>query len=807
MPQRPALIGAAVMACGILTAKYWSLPWEYSLAAAAVILSAAVVAEFLKKKRRGRESDPALLVLLLLYAASIASYSVSTQVRQQQHITRFLSITDTVTIRGRVAERPAVLDGKTRLLLSVTSIAAADDSAGTEGNILLTVFPDKRKKETPTVIPYGSIISFRSILQHPGSERNPGEFSYKDYLALQDVFGVVFVRGYSEVTVESIGASNPLYEYLLYPAKDHVIASITTAMKGDEASFLIGLLLGDRSGISEEIKTAFINTGTIHVLAVSGTHVVLVAGIIFILVGLVRLPRMFRFIAAMTILLFYMMLTGATPSVVRATLMIVILYIGKIFEERTDVYNVLGAAAIIILVYDPKQLFDVGFQLSFSAVFSIVYFYPKVNALSPKIKTTFTGVNIINTIWQLFAVSLAAQIGTLPFTAYYFGKISLIALVANLIIVPLVGVIVTIGMSGVIVGIISMPIASLFSEVNNIAAMMTLSVVKWAEQVPFAVIHTARFGWEETMMYSIAVLFVTSWGNSIMQKRILIIGLFGLNIMLLSSIIRTDQQILRITFLDVGQGDGAVIQIPTGETIVVDAGPVTPGFDAGEKIIAPFLRRNGISSVDAVITSHPHSDHLGGIPHIIKNFTVRRAMDADQRARSQLFYEYDGLKRTTEAATLRAGMMLPVGNARLYVLHPTAHFIDSDSADGYSDLNQSSVVIKLQYGATSVLLTGDAETEAEEHIAHLYGDFLRSDLLKAGHHGSSTSSSELFLRDVQPTEVIVSVARFNKFKHPSPKVLSRFSAMGAVIHRTDRDGAVIFESNGTQIKPVSWRDG
>lgn len=806
MKNKPALIGALVIASGIAVARFSSFDWSIFAVLSAFFLFVSLLELTVKRKLNGRETLHSFAFLALLFFSSASSYAINVQLRHTDHITRYVNSSDTLMIHCKVIDEPRVINGKTKLLISLVSLKNEFDSLPVDGKAYVSIFPNKRMDEKPKEIRYGSLISFNSILQSPSGERNPGEFSYREYLALNNIHATISVFGYSNVTVSAIREPNFVFEYIIFPSKDFIVRTIRTVMKGDEANFLIGLLLGDRTEISEEIKSAFMNTGTIHVLAVSGSHVVLVAEIIMVVVGLLRFSRKPKIIAAIIVLIYYMLLTGATPSVVRATLMMIVLYTGKLFEERTDVYNVLGVSAIIILLIDPKQLFDVGFQLSFSAVFSIVYFYPKLNALIPKIPEPLEEFKLLKWVWQLFAVSLAAQIGTLPFTALYFGKVSVISLFANLLVVPLVGLIVTIGLSGAILGIFSLWFASCFSEVNNVIAIITLNFVKWAELVPFAIVNTATFGLKETLIYSALIGFLFNFGNGTIQKRIIFATVIFVNIFLFNSIYGTGEKSLRVQFLDVGQGDCAVIQFPTGETIVVDAGPKSPEFDAGEKIVGPFLRRNGISEIDAVITSHPHADHLGGVPYLMRQFNVKRSIDADQRAQSNLFYDYDLLKRNVEQMTVKAGMMLPVGNARFYFVHPTRQFIDSDSLNGYSDLNESSVMFKLQYGMTSFLFTGDAELEAEDHISHLYGDFLDSDVLKAGHHGSSTSSSANFISFVKPTEVVISVAKFNKFRHPSHRVIDRFKSSGASVFRTDNEGAVLFESDGKSIRKVGWRE-
>ncbi|MEW5798031.1 MAG: DNA internalization-related competence protein ComEC/Rec2 [Bacteroidota bacterium] len=804
--NRPALVAASVMAAGILSAKIADVPWEFHGLLAAVCCIASLIELFVHRKNTGRSFLYTPLFVLTLFFAAAASYAINIQLKQNNHITQFTNGTDSVTIVGRVIDEPKIKDGRTTLLISVLSLQNEFDSVVTEGRAYLTVFADKRSKEKVKEIPYGSVVTFRGILQEPAAERNPGEFSYKEYLELNNIHALTTVFGYSNITVSQIREPNWFFEQIIFPSKEFIVRTITTVMKGDEANFLIGLLLGDRTEISEEIKNAFTNTGTIHVLAVSGSHVILVVAIIYVIFSLLRFPNKPKIVFTLLTLVYYTFLTGASPSIVRASIMTGIVLIGKFFEQKTDTYNVLGLSAVLMFLYDPKQLFDVGFQLSFSAVFSMVYFYPKMNSLIKSIPEPLEEFKIITPVWQLFAVSLAAQVGTIPFTAYYFGKVSLISLFANLIVVPLVGIIVTIGLTGALLGVVSMWTASVLSEANNLLAWFTLTLVKLAEQVPYAVVNTAMFGWKETILYSIIIGWIFNWHDRLLQKRILFGLLLFVNGMLYISFLSGSEKKLKVSFLDVGQGDAAVIELPAGETIVVDAGPISAAYNAGEMVVAPFLRRRGISTIDALITSHPHADHLGGVPYLMKNFEVKQTIDAGQRMNSNLFYEYDLLEQSTVHTTARAGMVSRFDNVRLYILHPTKRFLDTDSADGYSDVNESSVVFKLQYGGTSFLFMGDAETESEEHLVHAYGDFLDSDVLKAGHHGSSTSSTEELAHKVSPDHVVVSVARFNKFKHPSKTVLERFVRNGAAVHRTDQTGAVIFESDGTSIKHTAWRE-
>lgn len=803
--NRPALVAAAAIIGGILSGKMFAELWLLFAGTAVVLFFVSVVELLVHRTKSGREVLPSCTFLLSLFFAAAAA-SVQFQVHGNNHLVRFLHTTDSLFITCKVIDQPRVKNGKTTTLVAVRSLKNEFDSVAVEGKAQLTIIPDKRNKETPLPIEYGSIISFKGVLQEPSAERNPGEFSYKDYLALNDIHAVITVIGYSTIVHTSAREANWFFEHIIFPSKEFITRTITSVMKGDEANFLIGLLLGDRTDISEEIKNAFTNTGTIHVLAVSGSHVILVVAIVYIILGVFRFPNKPKILLTIVALVYYTFLTGAAPSIVRASTMAAIVLIGKLLEQKTDAYNVLGLSAVVMLVYDPKQLFDVGFQLSFAAVFSMVYFYPKLNTAVKHIPEPLEEFKLLTPVWQMFALSLAAQIGTIPFSAYYFEKVSLVSLFANLLVVPLVGIIVTIGLTGAVLGTAALLFAELFSEVNSILAWFTLTLVKLAEQVPYAVVDTATFGWRETVLYSAVVAWIFNFNNRSVQKKIVFFTLLFANVVVFVSFYNDKEKQMTVTFLDVGQGDAAVIQLPDGKTIVVDGGPISHSSNAGEKIVAPFLRRIGVSSIDVLITTHPHADHLGGVPYVLKHFTVQQTIDANQRLNSKLFYEYDQLEQNISQITARAGMVHSVGNARLYFLHPTRQFIDDDSSDGFSNINESSVVFKLQYGNISFLFMGDAEVESEHHLQQVYGDFLDCDVLKAGHHGSSTSSTEELVASARPEYVVISVARFNKFKHPSRRVIERFTAAGAMVYRTDAAGAIMFESDGTTVKKVEWRN-
>ncbi|MDE3057935.1 MAG: DNA internalization-related competence protein ComEC/Rec2 [Bacteroidota bacterium] len=806
--NKPAAAAAFFIIGGIYSAHLIAIPWYDWGSGAFFFLAASLIVLFRFRKTSGRSPLHSFAFPALLVCSSATAYVAGSSLSERNSIKNFLDFDEPLHVVCEIADEPKVKDGKTSVIVHVRSIAAQQESLQTTGDALVTIVPNRGTNEAPSELHYGWTIGFTGILEAPTSARNPGEFSYRDYLALNDIFATAHVAGYSNITIIQEKTTNRFFEYVIFPTKHFVVRVVRSVISGDEANFLLGLLLGDRSGISSDIKNAFINTGTIHVLAVSGLHVGLVVAVFYTLLGLLRFPSTLKNITTIIGLFFYMELTGAAPSVVRASLMVIVVLLSRLFQYRTNVYNALGVSAVILLLLDPRQLFNVGFQLSFAAVFSIVYFYPKLALLIKQIPEKWEEIKGVDAVLKLFAVSLSAQIGTLPFTAYYFGRVSVVSLVANIVVVPLIGVIVTIGFVSVLAGIVSMWLSTFFSETNNILLWFTLKFVAAASAVPHATISTAMFGLKETFFYSTAVTFLFNLRNKTIVRRTAAVTFAVIDLLLFVSLFDAGEQarLLRITYLDVGQGDAALIDFPTGEHVLVDAGPKTFSYDAGEKVIVPFLKRHSVSQLSAIVITHPHDDHMGGAPFVMRSLPVEEVIDAGQRAQSNIYYDYENLEKILPHDEVRAGMkLIRIPNARLYVLDPVLRFLDQDSTDGFSDLNNTSVVFKLQYGATSFLFAGDAEARVERHLDSVYGDFLKSDVLKAGHHGSSTSSTEEFLSNVHPKQVVVSVGKFNKFHHPSRKVIERFEHMGADVHRTDEEGAVIFESDGFSVRQIKWK--
>ena len=715
-----------------------------------------------------------------------------------------------VVVVGRVADPPVEVGSQTRFQLEARFVRDSAQADALPANILVTL--KRTRSDAPGVpVRYGMNVALAGMLTPLSDERNPGEFSQKQYLEANGISMSLFVRSHLRLMVlDSVGGAWPVRQIVL-PARQYILSSIDRDVGGEEGEFLKGLLIGVRTGMGPAVRQAFMNAGVTHVLAVSGSNVAVVVAFLFFLFEFLRLPKSLRLLATSIAVLFYMVLTGSQPPVVRATVMALVFMLGGIVQRKSNAFNALGLSALIILCIDSRQLFDVGFQLSFGAVLSIVYLYPIANRWISVIPGTTLVHRLAVWLLRVCALSLVATLGTLPLTAIYFGRVSLVGVAANLFVIPAVSVSVILGSVSAVVGVISHWAASAYQAVNWLVLRVTLAVISMCGNASFAYADTSRFRLLDALPFYAALALIFHFPSRVLMKRLVIIFLLACNIAVYYPESAAYAQVtgkLRLSFIDVGEGDAILAEFPGGATMLVDAGPRTFGLDAGERVVAPFLKRRGVSTIDLFVASHPHSDHVGGLSYILNHFPVRRIIDVGAQFRSVLQEQCGeaAAGRPVEFDSVCAGQQLPgLSGVRVYVLSPFPQNTNDHHRAGSPSTANTSLVLKLQYGNVSILLTGDAERKEEREMLDAYGGFLKSSVLKVGHNGSSTSSTEDFLAAVQPSAAVISVGRNNKFRHPSADVVRRLEALGVALSRTDEDGAVIFESDGRALSRVDWR--
>ncbi|MBU1298987.1 MAG: DNA internalization-related competence protein ComEC/Rec2 [Bacteroidetes bacterium] len=797
--NRPAVKFCLPFIFGIIVGWQFSFALWYLLGFLILIfLFAAISLIIFKESTKTLQ----LLIISLLFGLGLFKITIDAKYIPDNQVGRFIESRDLVSIEGIITDPPKEKNNNVQLVIGAEKVFTDKKVIKTYGGVLVTIGKDKLTERFTDSLTYGTRVQLFAQLVYPGTARNPGEFDLGNYLNINGIYARIFFENRNEIKIIN-KSGNPFLSAVVFPLRSSIGEKLDEFIGGEEAKFLKGIMIGDRSEIPYEVKETFVNAGVMHILAVSGLHVGLITLIILALLIAVRVPEKPRILITCFLLIFYIFLTGQSPSVVRATIMAVIMLSSIMFERKIDVYNSLAIAALIILFFDSKQLFHPGFQLSFAAVISIVSLYPKISSVQNILPQKIKASSAIKFIIGLFSVSTAAAIGTLPFTSFYFGKISVIGLAANLLIVPLTGLVLASGIVTVASAYIWQPLGEIFSEATKFGAGFLLNSVSFFGNRSFSYINSNFTICSGVVFYSV-VGYLFSLRRGIILKRSLILILVALNIWIYYFIFFDMGNKLRVTFIDVGQGDAIFLQFPGGKNMLVDAGSRTVYRDAGARFIVPFFLKDGIKKIDLIVNSHPHHDHLGGIPFILRNIQVDRIIDAGSYEKTEIFNECKRLIDSLQIPKRKVGMgdtILISENTRVYILHPFGQFDSTDT----KDLNNQSIVTKITYGRTSLLLTGDAEIKSETEIVSRYGDFLQADILKIGHHGSKTSTGESFLENINPEQAVISVGYLNKFNHPSGEVLERLRDQGINIYRTDLSGAVVFESDGYEWKQVEWR--
>jgi len=715
-----------------------------------------------------------------------------------------------IELVGIIKDFPDYDSNKIRFVLESEELISTEEKLLVSGDLSVTLREDifSKSENLQPILNVGDRIVLKGKLLKPPSRRNPGEFDYKKYLELHDIHKTFLVSGYKNVKVIESANYGFIYQKIIFPAKAFALKNIDIHQKDDEAAYLKGLVTGDRNDISSETKEAFINTGVMHLIAVSGLNVAYIIIFVTLFLSLFRIPLASKTILTILILIFYSLFTGSPASIVRATIMGILILLSFLFERKLNFYNTIGIAAIIILIYDSKQLFDAGFILSFSAVLTMAFIFNSFEKvfMNKIIKWNIKGRKIILGLATLLFTTLAAQIGTLPITVNYFGKISIISLLANIVVVPFANLSLAIGFLQILVGLFSDFLSSVISETNNVILYLQLYFIKWCASLRFAYLNVPDFSLLNVSVYYIVmVLFVTIKSKREIAFRFILSFIILLSVLLINADFNKN---LRVTFIDVGQGDCALIQTPNDKTILVDCGIITFNYNSGERTIAPYMRRNGIHQIDLLIISHLHNDHIGGINYLIENFKVGKILESGQSSESSLISKMNSLIliKKIPRETVRAGDLIDVlDNIRLYFLFPDNKFVNDDGRTLDNNLNNGSVVFLLKYRDNTFFFTGDIEKEGERFLTEKFSGFLRTDVLKVAHHGSITSSTIPFVLKNMPGISVISCGMFNKFNHPSDIILRRLKGLGSRIYRTDLHGAVILKSDGSSVKVVEWK--
>ncbi len=547
-----------------------------------------------------------------------------------------------------------------------------------------------------------------------------------------------------------------------------------------ETALLMGLLAGDRSGISETLQNDFRKTGLVHVLSISGFHVVMLAGMLTLFLRALRLPRKISQILSIILLCIYAPLTGGSSAVWRAVLMFCVMESGNIFQKTASSINALGVALIFILLFAPEQAFNAGFQLSAAATLGIL--------LGQRFKLPSSSFFVESSF-----ITLCATLSTLPLLVFHFQTFSPISWLGNLVVVPLVGL-------GMQAGVLSLAginpfICQIFADSATLLLRASSAITSFLAENPYA--STTIGPWPLPCLFAVSILisllpFVK--GNNPWGRRIAIFCLLFCSCFFVGAEIKKNLfPSWNAVFLDVGQGDSILLKSPAGHFYLIDAGPPLKKRSMARDKIIPYFRTQGISKIDAMIISHPHSDHYGNAADILREFPVKEfwttscAQSIEDKGWQMVLKTANikgiEVKNLHKGLNLKEKSFLSNSEWNLTVLYP-------DSSICEKNQNNNSIVLRVKGLGQTLLLTGDLEKHGERELLPLD---IKSDVLKLGHHGSKTSSTREFLERAAPSSAIISVASRNSYRHPSKEVLERLDSLGIRHYGTHENGSIMME--------------
>ncbi len=736
------------------------------IAACALVALAAFAA-----RPVAREPVPFRLLLLavLLAAAANAWFCRHTALVTVEHRTARYS--------GTVLDRAAAGDGSG----STALVVALDGGPRVSMRLYRGAIP-----------PIGARVVVRGRLAPFDGPRNPGEASEA---AIQYERGLDAQLGDAAVLSQGPG---PAPDPRVWLARAHAWAhdELRARLGEPAASVVAGELWGERSALPPDLRAEFQETGTVHVLVTAGLHLGAVAALATALLAMLALPRRLACGAAIACVWLFVAWSGGQLPAVRAATMATAALLARACGRAAFSYNALALAALALVFARPESVASASFALSFSCVGAIF-------ALAGPIERALERVaELPARVREAIVLSLATQLGTWPLGAAIFLQFAPYAALANLAVVPCVALTMTLGALQLLLAW-APPLAQAVANLNSWPLAWVLGVVATLASLPGASVPMTPAPAWCIALYDGAI-FATPWllrrpgGATLAVAGIAAAAAFVLWPP------REPAGVLRITVLDVGQADAIVVQTPRGHALLVDAGGKlergSSGADSsaervGERIVVPFLLRQGIHHLDALVLSHPHGDHAGGCRPVLDKIRVAEIADSGQTYGGHAYRDCIG-----EARTEAVPIVYPRARDRwvtsdgvvLRFIGPSLPLI----ANSRNDINENSVAFTLRYKAFCMLFTGDAGAAAEERFLD-EGVDLRCTVLKVGHHGSAYSSTPAFIEAVRARYAIVSVGRHNLFGHPSPSTLETLLRAGAAIYRTDEHGAIVVETNGT----------
>jgi len=719
-----------------------------------------------------------------------------------------------VYMTGEVADVPELLGERWRFTVDSVGITGSP----VPGKIRLYAdnrFSGRNGTDEPPVSP-GDRIGVHVILKEPLFLRNPGVYSF-DYRQ-QGIIASGYIQEFRLIGEHRNVAA------VIHRKRQHLGRVIDRSLSEESAALIKAIIPGLKAGVRTEMRDAFSETGLAHLLSISGTHFGLLAFLIFTIIRTVARwlpktilsrmtlyysPTQIAVVLTLPVLAVYAMISGFNTPTVRSLIMVSI-YMTALYLGRKDQWlNSLSIAALMILLWRPMALFELSFMLSFLAVLSIGFTVERRKELIKQKKAELQAFRIspdkessdrkiMDRITAAISITVAAVVGTAPVVAVVFKQLPLISPVSNLVVTPLVCfMVLPLGFLSTFTAVLlNLPFLP-FSSLLDVLTHSLLQLIQILSRFPYSHLHI------HTPSVLMITLFFTALAVIVKFKSAVKYVPLAIVLFVYAVSPYWNSKDMKVTVLDVGQGESSVVELPDNKVMVIDGGSDRMGM--GRRVVAPFLWSKGVHEIDYLLSSHGHADHVGGLMYLLDEFKIGEVWTNGRSTHDATGFLKKLDDENIPHRRLSRGYVLDAEDYALYVLHPYDEFYAGSPRGAFSDENSSSLVIKVEAGSSSILFTGDIEEEAEHNIVHLH-TWLQSDILKVPHHGGKTSSTIEFLNAVSPSVALVSAGRGNSFGHPHYATRKRYEDIGVEMFRTDRDGAVTVTMHDGQYEIKTYSD-
>lgn len=702
-------------------------------------------------------------------------------------------INNEVQIIGTIISNPIEKEYNLQYILKVEDIN--NDSSFKDTKILIKI------KKKNSKLKYGDKIKINTQIKEPEIQRNEGGFNYKQYLKTKKIYAIADVNKINLMKENNVNFIDKFTNVI----SRSISKRTSELLKEDEASILTAMLIGNKDSLNENIKEDFRKSSLSHILAISGMHVsYIIMGITFI-INKTKVNKKISKIITILFLIFFIILTGKTPSVQRACIMSIYMILGNLLYKKTNILSSISISMIFILLENPYSILDIGLQLSYAGILGIVIIYPILNKYK---SSKIIKIKIIDKIIDIILVTLSANIVLFPIILFHFNTISTTFLLSNLLVSPIIGIIIFLGFFTIIISYTFPFMIAIFSNALQFALTILLKIANLIGNIPFSRIYLPTPKIYMIIIYYLTLFIILKY-KKIINKKIIkkIIAILLVFSILINIVILKIPKNLEIYFIDVGQGDSTLIITPNKKKILIDGGGASENstYDVGKNILLPYLLDKQIINIDYIIFSHFDSDHSQGLAYTIQELKVNNVIIGKQFEMSKNYEEFIKIVKgkNIKVYTVTAGQKINIEKDLYFdILWPDSTNVISDNV-----LNNNSLVCKLEYKNFSMLFTGDIEEKAERAMLEKYKNDLRilkTTILKVAHHGSKTSSSKEFLKAIKPKIALIGVGKDNKFGHPNNIVLKNLEGLNCKIYRTDENGEIKIITDGKNIKTTKF---